>query len=42
MCGRCGEGETDVEEEKRKGVQSVTVQQQTNVTCAQLSLEYGK
>lgn len=36
MGQRCGEGERD--EEKRKGVQTVTVQEMTNVTCAQLSL----
>ncbi len=38
MGQRCGEEKRDEEEEKRKGVQTVTVQERTNVTCAQLSL----
>lgn len=38
MGQRCGEGKRDEEEEKREGVQTVTVQEMTYVTCAQLSL----
>ncbi len=37
MGQRCGEENRD-EEEKREGVQTVTVPEMTNVTCAQLSL----
>lgn len=35
MGRRCGEEERD--EEERKGAQTVTVQERTNVACAQLS-----
>lgn len=38
MGQRCGEEKRGVEEEKRTGVQTVTEQEMTNVTCAQLSL----